>query len=388
MTNQNTDVLEMQQLLEQHDYTMPQVGDIREGVIVAKTNQGLIIDLGLKHDGVVKPADLSKLAPAERDALAVGDEVHVYITDTEQEDALDVSIYLAQRNQDWIKAETLLDNGDIVELNVVEHNKGGVVVSFGRLRGFVPLSHLTLVNSRAEETERQQQLTQLHGEQLPVKVLEVNRRRRRLILSQREAQREWEEKRKRELLQRLHEGDVISGRVSGLRDFGAFVDLGGADGLIHISELAWYRVSHPRDVLQVGDEIDVYVLKLDRKSERISLSLKKLRSNPWDTVAERYQPEQLVECTITRVVDYGAFAALEPGVEGLLHISELSHAMVDRVSDVVQESETHLLRVVSLDAERQRIGLSLKAVTAEEQIAWMANREEKNEIKQAEEISA
>jgi small subunit ribosomal protein S1 len=219
-------------------------------------------------------------------------------------------------------------------------------------------------------------------------VLEVNRRRRRLILSQREAQREWEEKRKRELLQRLNEGDVISGRVSGLREFGAFVDLGGADGLIHISELAWYRVSHPRDVLQVGDEIDVYVLKLDRESERISLSLKKLRSNPWDTVAERYQPEQLVECTITRVVDYGAFAALEPGVEGLLHISELSHAMVDRVANVVQESETHLLRIVSLDAERQRIGLSLKAVTAEEQIAWMANREEKNEIEQAEEISA
>lgn len=375
MTNQDTDVLEMQQLLDQHDYTMPQVGDIREGVIVAKTNQGLIVDLGLKHDGVVKPADLGKLAPAERDALAVGDEVHVYIVDTEQEDALDVSVYLAQRNQDWIKAESLLEDGEIIELDVLEHNKGGVVVSFGRLRGFVPLSHLTAVNSRADESERQQQLAQLHGEKLPVKVLEVNRRRRRLILSQREAQREWEEKRKRELLQRLNEGDVISGQVSGLRDFGAFVDLGGADGLIHISELAWYRVSHPREVLEVGDEIDVHVLKLDRESERISLSLKRLKSNPWDTVDERYQIGQLVECTITRVVDYGAFAALEPGVEGLLHISELAHAMVDHVSDVVQEGETHLLRIVSLDMDRQRIGLSLKAVTAEEQIAWMADRD-------------
>jgi ribosomal protein S1 len=194
-------------------------------------------------------------------------------------------------------------------------------------------------------------------------------------MSQREAQKEWEEKRKAELLESLKEGDVIKGRVSGLRDFGIFVDLGGADGLVHISELAWHRISHPREVVRIGDEIEVVVLKLDKEEQRISLSRKQLLPNPWDSVATRYKQNQLVEGKITRLVDYGAFAEIEPGVEGLLHITQLSRNNVDKVSDVVNVGETHLLRIVSIDQERQRIGLSLKAVTVSEQLEWMANRD-------------
>jgi small subunit ribosomal protein S1 len=160
-----------------------------------------------------------------------------------------------------------------------------------------------------------------------------------------------------------------------MRDFGAFVNLGGADGLIHISELAWHRVGHPREILNVGDEIDVYVMRVDEESQRISLSLKKILPNPWDTVSERYKENQLVEGTITRIVDYGAFAEIEPGVEGLLHISQLSRGTVSNVGEIVQEGETHLLRIINIDQNRQRIGLSLKAVTAMEQIEWMAQRE-------------
>jgi small subunit ribosomal protein S1 len=337
--------------------------------------QGIIVDLNLKRDGLVPPSDLAKLAPEERDTLQVNDELFVYILNTDKPDSLLVSINLARLNQDWIKAEEMLESGEIVEAEVIGYNKGGAIVPFGRLRGFVPISHLTEMSPGMGDRRRQQRLAQLRGQSLPLKVIEVNRRRRRLVLSQREAQKEWDAKRRDELLETLEEGQVVTGRVSGMRDFGAFVNLGGADGLIHISQLAWHRVEHPREVLSVGDELEVYVMRIDHETQRISLSRKRILPNPWETVTERYHENQLVEGKITRLVDYGAFAEIEPGIEGLLHVSQLSRGTVENVSDVVQEGETHLLRIVNIDKKRQRMGLSLKAVTAMEQIEWMAQRE-------------
>lgn len=366
---------ELQDLLDQHDYDSPQVGDIRQGIIVSINTQGVIVDLGLKRDGLVPVSDLNKLEPDERDALKVNDEVFVYVLNTDKPDSLVVSIHLAKLNQDWIRAEELLESGEIIEAEIIGYNKGGAIVPFGRLRGFVPISHLVEVSPGMGDRRRQQRLAKLRGETLPLRVIEVNRRRRRLVLSQREAQKEWDSMRRAELIEKLEVGEVRQGTVSGLRDFGAFVNLGGADGLIHISELAWHRVEHPREVLKVGDEIDVYVMRVDEESQRISLSLKKILPNPWDTVSERYHENQLVEGKITRIVDYGAFAEIEPGVEGLLHVSQLSRGTVSDVHEIVQEGETHLLRIVNIDQNRQRIGLSLKAVTAMEQIEWMAQRE-------------
>lgn len=376
MSNEETNFAEeLAELLEQHDYDLPQVGDIRKGIVVATSQQGVIVDLGLKRDGLVPPSDLSKLSQKEREDIQVNDEIPVYILNTDEPDSLLVSIHLARLNQDWIQAEELMGNDEIVEVEVIGYNKGGAIVPFGRLRGFIPASHLTDLAPGMSDRKRQQRLAKLRGEKLPVKVIEVDRRRRRLVFSQRDAQKEWEEKRKAELLQKLNEGDVVTGRVSGLRDFGIFVDLGGADGLVHISELAWHRVEHPREVVQAGDEIEVYILKLDQKEQRISLSRKRLLPNPWDEVEEKYQVNQLVEGKITRIVNYGAFAELERGIEGLLHVSQLSRNTVDDPSEIVKEGETHLLRILSIDADRQRIGLSLKAVTASEQIEWMAQRE-------------
>ncbi len=367
---------ELQDLLDQHDYDVPEVGDIRQGIIVSMGSQGIIVDLGLKRDGLVPSSDLAKLEPGEREELKTDDEIFVYILNTDKPDTLTVSIHLARLNQDWIKAEELLESGDIIEAEVIGYNKGGAIVPFGRLRGFIPISHLTDLSPGMSDRKRQQRLAKLRGETLPLKVIEVNRRRRRLVLSQREAQKEWDAKRREELMAELAEGDVRTGVVSGMRDFGAFVNLGGADGLIHISELAWHRVNHPREILKVGDEVEVYVLKVDEEAQRISLSRKKLVANPWDSVEERYKQNQLVEGKITRLVDYGAFAEIEPGVEGLLHVSQLSRGTnVENPGDVVKEGETHLLRIVSIDQRRQRIGLSLKAVTAMEQIEWMAQRE-------------
>lgn len=375
---------ELEELLDQHDYKTPQVGDILQGIILSISPQGIIVDLGLKRDGLVPPSDLAKLEPEERDALQVNDELFVYVLNTDKPDSLVVSINLARLNQDWIRAEKMIESGEMIEVEVIGYNKGGAIVPFGRLRGFVPISHLSDMSASMGDRRRQQRLAQLRGETLPLKVIEVDRRRRRLVLSQREAQREWDSQRRAELLETIEEGQVITGRVSGLRDFGAFVNLGGADGLIHISQLAWHRVDHPREVLKIGQEIEVYVLRVDGESQRISLSRKRILPNPWDTVTERYHENQLVEGTITRLVDYGAFAEVEPGIEGLLHVSQLSRGTVENVGEVVQERETHLLRVVNIDKKRQRIGLSLKAVTAMEQIEWMAQREIEKAAEEAE----
>ena len=369
---------EMEALLEQHDYELPRVGDIRKAVIVSISSQGIIVDLGLKRDGIIQPSDLDKLDPEEREELAVDDEIPVYITSTDEHDSLAVSLHMARMNEDWIRAQELMDEGEIFEVTITGHNRGGALAPFGRLRGFIPASHLTFLNPGMSNEERQERMGQAHGDKVPVKVIEVDRRRRRLVLSHREAERVWQAERRRELLEQLNEGDVVTGHVTGWRDFGAFVDLGGADGLIHISELAWHRVDHPRDIVSMGEELDVYVLKVDRRRERISLSRKRLLPNPWTLVDDKYNVGQLVEGKIIRIVDYGAFVEVEPGVEGLLHTSQIAAANVNDPRTVLKEDEIHLLRVISIDADRQRMGLSLKAVTPTEQIEWMTQRDEES----------
>ena len=378
----------LEDLLDQHDYELPELGDIRMGVIVANTPQGMIIDLGLKRDGIVPQSDLAKLEPEEREALKVNDEVPVYIAQTDDPETLVVSIHLARLNQDWIEAEALLTSGQIFEGEVIGYNKGGVIVPYGRIRGFVPISHLSDVTPGMGERRRQQRLARLRGESIGVKIIEVDRHRHRLVMSQREAQKEWEEKKRGELMETLQPGEIRTGRISGMREFGAFVDLGGADGLVHISELSWHRIDHPREVVKLGDEMEVYVLGVDQDSGRISLSRKKLLPNPWDTVTQRYTQNELIEGKVTRILDYGAFAEIEPGVEGLLHISQLSRNAVEDPRAVVKEGEVHLLRIVSIDQKRQRIGLSLKAVTTTEQIEWMAQKELADALRREEEEAA
>ena len=379
---------DLAELLDEHDYDVPSVGDIRTGIIVSIGDQGVIVDLGLKRDGVVQPTDLEELDEETRESLELNGEVPVYILETNHPDRLLVSIQKARLNQDWLQAQEMLESAEYLEAPVIGYNRGGVIVPFGNLRGFVPASHLVDLRRGMDDRQRQQVMSKLRDEVLPLKVIEVNRRRRRLVLSQRDAQKEWQEARKVQLIEQLKQGDVISGRVSGLRSFGAFVDLGGADGLIHISELAWHRVNHPKEVVKVGDEIDVYVLSLDKEEQRIALSRKKLMPNPWSLVEDNYETGTLIEGKVTRVVNYGAFVEIEPGVEGLLHISQLSRENVEDPNEIISEGETHLLRIISLDSDRQRIGLSLKGVTAEEQIEWMSQRESESEDKiESEEIT-
>jgi small subunit ribosomal protein S1 len=348
----------------------PERGDLLMGTILAIDEQGIIVDVRMKRDAVVPRADLERL---EGVTFAVGQEVPLIVINPEDQDGnLVVSISQARQSEDWLRAEELMQSGEVFEAIVADANRGGIIVPFGNLRGFIPASHVADLPRGLSEDERKDFLMTLVGKKIYTKVIEVNRKRRRLVLSQRDAQRGQRDQTKESLLENLQEGEVRRGVVSGLRDFGAFVDLGGADGLIHISELAWHRVKHPRELLSVGQELDVYILRLDQESKRIGLSLKRLQPNPWSLVDEMYHVGQLVEGTISRVAQFGAFISLEPGIEALLHTNQMGDPPPDDPTQVLREGDKLLMRIISIESHRQRLGLSLKDVTDEERARWTA----------------
>jgi len=351
----------------------PERGEIISGTVLAVDKQGLIVDIGLGRDGIVLRQDLERIDASIQ--FLKGDEIDVMIIRSEDEDGnLVLSVSQARQSEDWRNAEKLMEGEEVWEGIVTEANRGGLIVPFGNLRGFVPASHVVGLSRGLSEDDRKNQMSNLVGQRVMLKVIEVNWKRRRLVFSQRDAQRERREARKEVLLDKLAEGEIRKGVVSGLRDFGAFVDLGGADGLIHISELAWHRVKHPREVLNVGDEVTVYVLRLDEEGKRIGLSLKRLQKNPWDIIEEIYHVGQLVEGKVSRVAQFGAFVSLDPGIEALLHISQMAEPQPEHPSLVVHEGQRLLMRVISIEPDKQRLGLSLKEVTQEEQARWSEKR--------------
>jgi small subunit ribosomal protein S1 len=358
-------------LTEAYDYSPPSHGDMLEGTVLKVRDWGAAIDVGLKRDGFVPEMDLRRLGEDELARLKPGQEVLTRVVKLrDQDDNLILSLYEARVEADWIRAETLLDSGEPVIAMATGYNRGGLLVRFGHVDGFVPASHLEKMGRRLSEEQRQATLQAYVGQELPLKVIEINRRRRRLIVSERLARQALQKQHIERLLQELVEGEVCHGAVSRLTDFGAFVDLGGADGLIHVSELAWHRVEHPADELQVGDEVDVHILNVDHERKRISLSLKRLQPDPWMFVQETYTANQLVNGTVTNVVDFGAFVALETGIEGLVHISELADPPPEKPKDVVKCDDEVVVRILSIDPFRQRLALSLKSISAQERNDW------------------
>jgi small subunit ribosomal protein S1 len=358
----------------------PQRGDIVTGTVLAVDNQGLIVDIGLGRDGVVERRDLERIHDEDL-VYQIGDPIDVMVVRPEDEEGnLLLSVSQARQSEDWKQAERLMNEEEVWQGFVTEANRGGLIVPFGNLRGFVPASHVIGLSRGLSEDERKDQMQAMVGTRITVKIIEVNWKRRRLVFSQREAQRERREARKEVLLEKLKEGDIHHGVVSGLRDFGAFVDLGGADGLIHISELAWHRVKHPREVLNVGDEVQVYVLRLDEEGKRIGLSLKRLQQNPWELIEQLYHVGQLVDGTVSRVTQFGAFVSMEPGIEALLHISQMGDPQPEHPSLLVHEGQQLLMRVISVEPDKQRLGLSLKEVGADEKERWDAKRREETDV--------
>ena len=236
-----------------------------------------------------------------------------------------VSIKRARQERQWRVAQEQFERGELLEAEVIDHNKGGLIVNLEDIRGFVPISQILNLKREdsADNAETQNKLQGMVGRKLQLKIIEINRNRNRLILSERLAVQEWRQRRREELLNELQVGEVRQGVVSNLANFGAFVDLGGADGLVHISQLAWSRVNHPSEVLKVGQKVEVQVLSVDKEKKKIALSIKRAEVDPWTTVEQRYTVGQLVQGTITKIAPFGAFARIEDGVEGLIHLSEL-----------------------------------------------------------------
>ena len=357
-----------EEALDDYDYENPQRGQIISGEIIQIDDDSILVDIGAKRDAIVPRKDLDRLDDEMIAGLSAGDKLPVYVMRTAKIGGdLLVSIRRGLEQEDWERAQEMLDSGEATELEIIGQNKGGVVVRFGRLRGFVPNSHIPDLRRHGGRDELRDQKEDMIGETLVVKVIEVNQRRRRLVLSSRAARQE----RRLLRLKELDPGATMQGKVVNLVDFGAFIDLGGVDGLIHISELDWSRVDHPSEILDIGDEVEVEITNVDVERERVSLSRKNLMKNPWDSIQEKYSPGDLVEGEITNVRNFGAFVMLPEGVEGLIHVSEIGIIGPGSPQDVVHQGDQVLARIIDMEPERERISLSLSRVSKDEQMAWL-----------------
>ncbi len=341
------------------DLRQLRLGDIRPGVVRELLEDGVLIEVIPGQTGHVSPEDLEKLAPEERAALKEGQQVLVCVVALPGDGAepMELSLHLARKEQDWMRAEELLRTGDFWQGEVQGYNKGGLIVYFGHIRGFVPASQVSEITRTMAREERLARLARMVGQTIPLRVIEVDRRQRRLILSERQGQniyREWDQEQRFSSLRR---GQILRGRVQSLVDYGAFVDLGGMTGLVHRTELAWFRVEHPCEILEEGQEVDVYVLRVNRQRRRISLSLKRTHPDPWSTVQERYHLKQQVEGRVIRRTGAGVFVLLDDGVLGILSLGEL-----EREGHFAEEfalGQRVQARIVRIDGARRRLGLSL-----------------------------
>ena len=355
-------------------------GDIVEGIVMRADSgaEGILLNVGHKAEGHVPSNEMRSMSPEDVAQLSVGDTVLAMVIrgETDEGSAI-LSVDRAAGEVGWKTLQDALDTNERVEGTIIGFNRGGAIVMTENVQGFVPMSQLASVSrerarnaAQAPSGDRAEQQPEQEspdiGRTIELKVLELNRGRNRAILSERQATQEVREERKAKLIDELTEGEVRRGRVTGISTFGAFIDLGGADGLIHISELSWSNVNSPGDVVKAGQELDVMVLRVDAEQKKIALSLKRLQPEPWETVEERYAVGDVVDGVVTKLTDFGAFARVEDAVEGLIHISELAPRIVNHPREVVREGDAVRLKVLRIEPERRRLGLSLKQADPEE----------------------
>ncbi len=379
-TESQQDVHPMEQLLLDSAYDLREleVGEIIEGVIVGiSDNNEVLVDINAKSEGVIPARDLDRVDEEIRENLKPGDKVFVQVVrPTSREGNAILSLSRALAEYDWQHAQELLESQEVFEGEVSGYNRGGVIVYLGKARGFVPASQLVSDEGKKQE-DSDDRFKDLVGKKLMLKVIEMDRSRNRLILSERQAMREYRRMQKEKLLNELQVGEVRKGVISSMAPFGAFVDLGGADGLIHLTELSWRRVQDPAEVVSIGDEVEVKIISVDRERRRIGLSLRQLQPEPWSVIHENYAIGQLVEGVITRLTSFGAFARIDDTIEGLIHISELSDHRINHPKEVVKEGQRVTLRIIKIEPEKRRMGLSLKRVPEEEyaEIDWAPEEE-------------
>ncbi|OGO52329.1 MAG: hypothetical protein A2148_01545 [Chloroflexi bacterium RBG_16_68_14] len=356
----------MATLLEEGlDYRSPQRGEILEGTVMGWDRDGALIDIGAKSEGIIPKHEMQSLGSGAESQLPAGEKVLVFVL---QPDALDGQIVLsldkARGEKGWHTLQERFESGESFEGQVTGYNKGGLLVNVEGVSAFVPMSQLVGVRPDRGRDDGNS-LAEAVGRTLRLKVIEVNRRRNRVILSERAALQEWRLQQKERLIQELREGDIRRGRITSVRSFGVFVDLGGADGLAHLSELTWERDKSPMELFNVGDEVDVYVTKIDPENKKIALSLRRARPEQWDAIVDKYKEGQVVTGLVTKLVTFGAFARIEGPVEGLVHVSELVDRRIGHPKEVVQEGDLLPLKIVRIERSRHRLGLSLRRAREE-----------------------
>src|SRR5436190_14381564 len=345
------------ELIPDYDSTFPIIneGEVVRGKVVRVDKDEVLIDIGYKSEGVIPVSELSirrSVNPA--DEVQLGDEIDALVmTKEDAEGRLILSKKRARFEIAWKAIEKAADSGEPVTGRVIEVVKGGLILDLG-VRGFLPAS---LVDIR-----RVQDLDEFLGKELRCKVIELNRSRNNVVLSRRAVLEDERKEMRQAILDRLSPGDVVEGQISNIVDFGAFVDLDGMDGLIHISELSWSHVNHPSEVLDIGQEVKVKVLDIDRERQRISLGLKQTQSDPWQHVLDSNDEGDIVDGKVTKVVTFGAFVEILPGVEGLVHISELASHHVENPREVVSQGDEVKVMILEIDGERRRLSLSLRRV--------------------------
>ena len=359
----------MEELLAEQDSDIKSFkhGDVVEGNVVRIDKDEILVDIGAKSEGVVSNRELFGRHGEGQAPLAIGDTVLVYVLQPESPEGHAVlSLRRAGLERKWRAMQEQFEAGVIIEAPVIDHNKGGLIVDCG-IRGFVPISQIVDFPRRPQNDQPRdaaqeiaEKLQPFVGRKLRLKILEVNRKANRLILSEKVALYEERREKRDELFSSLQVGQKVSGTVRSIAPFGVFIDLGGIDGLVHKSELSWNKVNNPESGYKVGDEVEAEVIDINHERGRISLSIRRLQPDPWHSTVADFKVGDVIDGTVTKLVNFGAFVRVRDGLEGLIHISELSHQRVAHPGDVVHEGQQLKLKIISLDSERHRLGLSLK----------------------------
>ena len=365
----------MAALLEAETTAYPELrrGEIIEGTVVGTDRDGVLVDIGAKSEGVVPPSEMHCLQPEGASKLKNGDKALVFVLQPESpEGQIILSMDRARGERGWRVLQDYLDENESFEGYVTGSNKGGLLVNVEGINAFVPLSQIVAGPARGSPENTQRALGEWVGRTVTLKVIELNRRRNRAILSERAAVQEKRAAEKERLLKELTEGEVKEGRITSIRDFGIFVDIGGADGLVHLSELSWERTPRsPHEMFKVGDEVPVYVLKIDAEAKKIALSVRRAQPERWLEIVSQFREGQVVPGQVTKLAPFGAFVRLEGPIEGLVHISELVERRIAHPNEVVREGDVLPVKIVRIEYDRHRLGLSLKqARSSSEQDGW------------------
>jgi len=360
----------MADYMDQIDDSMRRLnlGDIVKGRIISVTDDALLVDIKFRADGTVKKEDILEQGNL-KEMFAVGDVIDVQIVKMDDGDG---NVVLSKKRADkvvvWEDLNEIFKSRKVITVTLKEAVKGGLVALIRGVRAFLPASQLSL--------DFVEDLTVYVGKEVEVHVIEFNQEKNKVILSRKEILKEAAVKAREEAFGKIEEGAVLNGTVKRLAKFGAFVDIGGVDGLVHISEMSWRRVKDPSEIVKVGDKVEVLVMKIDRENEKIGLKLTQVEENPWDTILDRYEENEIVNGTVVRLADFGAFVKLEEHVEGLVHISQISEERVEKPSDVLSLGQEIEVLILEIDTDKQKISLSIKQIEEEPEEIEIPEEEE------------